>query len=150
MPGGGSKIKWRETKMANDDDEFLVKGGQYPALLTGVSEVSATCVACEMFFAFNRWNLRLTLSVFEPSELEGVKLYCFAPIRQSWRKKGIPTGAKLGKMLVVATGKRKIPAITRKGLTAAFVHKAFKCRVRVTGTDVKYSVVDMILDVLAG
>ena len=132
-------------------EEALCRGGEYPPLIAKKPiEVSATCTGVTTFYAYGRENLKLTFVVFEPSKHEGVKLFCFAPIRPRWKKSRIPIGAKLGKMIVVATGKRRIRGQSKSSLKRIFVGKAYRCRIRPTEQDVPYSVVDMILDVLAG
>jgi hypothetical protein len=134
-------------KVERENELLCVIGDE--GLLLDVSEVDAVCIKVE-FGDYRFWGqekIILLFRVFEPRQYEGAVLPMYIHMKPHW-KTNPPRRSKLWKSANVACNGclRKGQKITK----SMFVNKAFRCGVRKTEGDAPYSIVDCLIEKLAG
>jgi len=120
-----------------ESDDVLFEMDDFPPILE-CDSVDAVCLDIrEVRFTF--WQTRklvFEFSVFKPEQHAGKRLLMFVRIG-NWKKRP-PVSSKLAKIA-------KIAGCQRNFTKSAFLHKAFRCRLRKkTRGDAPYTVIDMI------
>jgi hypothetical protein len=123
--------------------------GDNPVLLpSSVSKVSAVCFKVDRFpyrGVKSDMRFRFYFRVFDPIKFEGVTLVMY--VRDGgWRT--LPVSSKLWKLARVATQNQI--GRGRKVTKSLFVGKAFLCKVKTMKGPAPYTIIDTILEVLAG
>jgi hypothetical protein len=131
------------------DVEVLGVVGDNPILLpASVTQVSAVCFKLGRFHyrgIKSDMRFRFYFRVFDPPDFEGVTLIMY--VRDGgW--KTLPISFKLWKQARIATGNQI--GRRQKVTKSLFVGKAFLCKVKTMKGPAPYTIIDTILELLAG